>query len=39
MATGYAPASSPEAVEAYMLAIGAGLALTPADEKVALTLR
>ena len=34
--SGYAPASSLEAVEAYMLAIGAGPALTTADEDAAL---
>jgi hypothetical protein len=36
METGYAPASSLEAVEAYMLAIGAGPALTIAEEDTAL---
>lgn len=33
---GYAPASSLDAVEAYLAAIGAGPALSPADEKAAL---
>lgn len=39
MESGYAPASSLEAVDAYMSAIGAGPALTPADEAAALKSR
>ena len=36
MESGYAPASSLEAVEAYMSAVGAGPALSPAEEAAAL---